>query len=75
MDVQMPDMDGLEATTTIRRWEQETSIHVPIIAMTAHSMQGDEERCLTAGMDGYVSKPMKPEDLYAAVDSVMAIAG
>jgi CheY-like chemotaxis protein len=75
MDVQMPDMDSLEATTTIRRWEQETSIHVPIIAMTAHSMQGDEERCLAAGMDGYVSKPMKPEALYAAVDSVMAITG
>jgi CheY-like chemotaxis protein len=75
MDVQMPDMDGLEATTAIRRWEQETGIHVPIIAMTAHTMQGDEERCLAAGMDGYVSKPMKPEDLYAAVDSVMAIAG
>ena len=75
MDVQMPDMDGLEATTAIRRWEQETSIHVPIIAMTAHTMQGDAERCLAAGMDGYVSKPMKPGDLYAAIDSVMTIAG
>ncbi len=74
MDVQMPDMDGLEATTAIRRWEQETNTHVPIIAMTAHAMQGDAERCLAAGMDGYVSKPMKPEDLYAAIDSVMAIA-
>ena len=71
MDVQMPDMDGLEATTAIRRWEQETSRHVPIIAMTAHTMQGDEERCRAAGMDGYVSKPMKPEDLYAAIDSVL----
>jgi two-component system, sensor histidine kinase and response regulator len=70
MDVQMPDMDGLEATTAIRRWEQETRIHVPIIAMTAHTMQGDAERCLAAGMDGYVSKPIKPEDLYAAIDSV-----
>jgi two-component system sensor histidine kinase/response regulator len=75
MDVQMPDMDGLEATTAIRGWEQETSIHVPIIAMTAHAMQGDAERCLAAGMDGYVSKPIKPEDLYAAIDSIMAIAG
>jgi PAS domain S-box-containing protein len=74
MDVQMPDMDGLEATAAIRRWEQETSIHVPIVAMTAHTMQGDEERCRAAGMDGYVSKPMKPEELYAAIDRVMAIA-
>jgi two-component system, sensor histidine kinase and response regulator len=71
MDVQMPDMDGLEATTAIRRWEQETRIHVPIIAMTAHTMQGDAERCLAAGMDGYVSKPIKPEDLYAAIDSFL----
>src|SRR5262249_23248864 len=75
MDVQMPDMDGLEATTAIREWEQETGIHVPIIAMTAHAMQGDTERCLAAGMDGYVSKPLKPEDLYAAIDSIMAIVG
>jgi two-component system, sensor histidine kinase and response regulator len=67
-------MDGLEATTAIRRWEQEASIHVPIIAMTAHTMQGDAERCLAAGMDGYVSKPMQPEDLYAAINSVMATA-
>jgi PAS domain S-box-containing protein len=71
MDVQMPDMDGLEATTAIRKWEQETRIHVPIIAMTAHTMQGDAERCLAAGMDSYVSKPIKPEDLYAAIDSVL----
>jgi PAS domain S-box-containing protein len=71
MDVQMPDMDGLEATAAIRRWEQETSRHVPIVAMTAHTMQGDEERCRAAGMDGYVSKPMKPEDLYTAINSVL----
>ena len=68
MDVQMPDMDGLEATAAIRRREQESRIHVPIVAMTAHVMQGDAERCRDAGMDGYVSKPMKPEDLYAAID-------
>ena len=76
MDVQMPDMDGLEATAAIRRWEQqETRSSVPIVAMTAHVMQGDAERCRDAGMDGYVSKPMKPADLYAAIDRVMAIAG
>jgi CheY-like chemotaxis protein len=76
MDVQMPDMDGLEATAAIRRWEQqEPRSSVPIVAMTAHAMRGDAERCRAAGMDGYVSKPMKPEDLYAAIDRVMAIAG
>jgi signal transduction histidine kinase/DNA-binding response OmpR family regulator/putative methionine-R-sulfoxide reductase with GAF domain len=75
MDVQMPDMDGLEATAAIRRREQESRLHIPIVAMTAHAMQGDAERCCAAGMDGYVSKPMKPEELYAAIDRVMAMAG
>ena len=70
----MPEIDGLEATTAIRRWEQETSIHVPIIAMTAHAMPDDAERCRAAGIDGYVSKPMQPKDLYASIDSVMATA-
>jgi CheY-like chemotaxis protein len=72
MDVQMPDMDGLKATAAIRRREQESRIHMPIVAMTAHAMQGDVERCRAAGMDDYVSKPMKPEELYAAIDRVMA---
>jgi len=63
MDVQMPDMDGLAATAAIRETEKQTGLHVPIIAMTAHAMKGDRERCLQAGMDGYVSKPLRFSDL------------
>ncbi|HET6929461.1 MAG TPA: response regulator [Candidatus Acidoferrum sp.] len=68
MDVQMPEMDGLTATKVIRESEQETQKHTPIIAMTAHAMVGDKERCLSAGMDGYVSKPLQPADLFAAIE-------
>ena len=68
MDVQMPEMDGLEATTAIREHERASGKHVPIIAMTAHALVGDKERCLEAGMDGYLSKPMQPEELYAILD-------
>ena len=68
MDVQMPEMDGFEATRHIREWERERGSHIPIIAMTAHAMQGDRERCLEAGMDDYVSKPIEPKVLFAALD-------
>jgi CheY-like chemotaxis protein len=74
MDVQMPEMDGLEATAAIRARERDTGAHIPIIAATAHAMEGDQQRCLAAGMDGYVSKPIRLDELYAAVDAVLPTA-
>ena len=68
MDVQMPEMDGFEATHQIRLWERPLKRHIPIIAMTAHAMAGDRERCLEAGMDDYVSKPLDPRVLFNALD-------
>ena len=59
MDIQMPEMDGLEATQAIRIRERKRGGHIPIVAMTAHAMKGDRERCLEAGMDGYVAKPIR----------------
>ena len=70
MDVQMPDMDGFETTLAIRQKERETGTHLPVIAMTAHAMQGDRERCLEAGMDRYITKPVSVKELFAAIESV-----
>ena len=75
MDIQMPKMDGFTATWTIRKEERQTGCHIPIIAMTAHAMTGDRERCLEAGMDGYLSKPIEPDNLHRVIESVMAAVG
>ena len=74
MDVQMPDVDGLEVAAAIRRRERNTGAHLPIIAMTAGAMQGDKERCLEAGMDAYVSKPVNVTELFTAIERVMTLA-
>lgn len=70
MDVQMPEMDGFEATAAIRQKEKATGAHLPIVAMTAHAMKGDRERCLKAGMDGYVAKPIQPKDLFETIENL-----
>ncbi len=72
MDVQMPELDGLEATAAIRERERGSGRHVPIVALTAHAMKGDAERCLAAGMDGYLAKPLQPRELSAAIEAALA---
>jgi CheY-like chemotaxis protein len=71
MDIQMPEMDGLTATEKIREGEKQTQLHLPIIAITAHAMKGDRERCLEAGMDGYVSKPINRRELEEAIANAL----
>ncbi|QEL19635.1 PAS domain S-box protein [Limnoglobus roseus] len=75
MDLQMPVMDGFQATAAIRAREQGTGQHTPIIALTAHAMKGDQERCRAGGMDGYVSKPIQPEGLLLAIEQCVPQAG
>ena len=70
MDIQMPEMDGFEASAAIRQRERHEGGHIPIIAMTAHALKGDEERCISAGMDSYVTKPIRPAELFAAIANV-----
>ena len=72
MDLQMPELDGFEATAAIRVRERTTRLRVPIIALTAHAMEGDRQRCLEAQMDGYIAKPIKASELYDAVESARA---
>jgi len=72
MDLQMPEMDGFEATAAIREREKDNGGHIPIIALTAHAMKGDMERCLAAGMDGYLSKPIRPQELDDLLEKYLA---
>jgi CheY-like chemotaxis protein len=67
MDIQMPEMDGFEATEAIREREEWSSIRTPIIALTAHAMSGDRERCLSHGMDGYIQKPINTSEMFQAI--------
>ena len=72
MDIQMPEMDGMEATAAIRERERNSGGHIPIIAMTAHAMRGDREKCLAGGMDGYISKPIQAPELIAEIERCYA---
>jgi PAS domain S-box-containing protein len=74
MDVQMPVMGGFEATAAIREMEKGTGRHIPIIALTAHAVTGDRERCVAAGMDGYVAKPIHPEELLEQIEALIPLA-
>jgi DNA-binding response OmpR family regulator len=70
MDVQLPEIDGFEATERIREREKANGGHIPIVAMTAHAMKGDRERCLAAGMDSYISKPIRAQELFSVIQNL-----
>ena len=74
MDVQMPEINGFEATAAVREKERETGGHLPIIALTANAMKGDRERCLEVGMDGYVAKPIRAQELFEAIENIIPIS-
>ncbi len=71
MDVQMPEMDGLDATRIIRGLERGTGRRIPIVAITGYALEGDKERCLKAGMDGYLAKPVGMDDLFRVVEEFL----
>jgi len=72
MDLQMPEMDGFEATVAIRKKEKDSGSHLPIVALTAHAMKGDREKCLAGGMDGYLTKPIRPQELHDLLEICVA---
>lgn len=71
MDIQMPEMDGFEVTAAIREREKKTGRHIPIVALTAHAMKGDRERCIEAGMDDYITKPIRPKDIFGVIEKYL----
>ena len=73
MDIQMPEMDGFEATKTIRECERQSGRRVPILALTAHAITGYRELCLSAGMADYLTKPLRPSDLLSALNKIVAL--
>jgi CheY-like chemotaxis protein len=75
MDVQMPDMDGLEATAAIREREEWSTSRTPIIALTAHAMSGDRERCLEGGMDAYIQKPIDAAEMLSTIERLFYPSG
>jgi two-component system sensor histidine kinase/response regulator len=72
MDVQMPEVDGFEATRMVREFEKSTGGHIAIVAMTAHAMKGDRERCIEAGMDDYIAKPVQFKELAEALQRALS---
>jgi two-component system, sensor histidine kinase and response regulator len=71
MDLQMPEMDGFEATAAIREREKHTGGHIPIVAITAHALEGDQEKCLASGMDGFTTKPIRTSELFAVIERML----